>query len=163
MRFFNHCIGNNRTVLEHILKIYEVAVMHMLCEIIGIMEVNNAVLVSLDNILRKKNSLCNILRHFACHIITLNGIYRRIFIGVFLLNFLVIALYKRENLIIGCICLTNERTGITVLNITLCYLKCALRHNLILDNILNFLYRKCTIRLSDFELYILCDVVNLSL
>ncbi len=56
MRFFNHCIGNDRTVLEHILQIHQIAVVHMLCEIVGVMEVNNPILVRLDNIFGQQNA-----------------------------------------------------------------------------------------------------------
>ena len=51
VRLFNKRAADNRTVLEHILKVYKVAVVHMLCKIICVVEMDNALLVSVNNIL----------------------------------------------------------------------------------------------------------------
>ena len=43
MRLFYICAAYNCTVLKHILKIYKVAVMHMLCKIVCIVEMTYAI------------------------------------------------------------------------------------------------------------------------
>ena len=73
----------------------------MLSEIVGVVEVDKAFLVSLYYILGKKDSLGQILADFARHIVTLNRVYGRVLIGVFLLNLFVIALDKRQYLVVG--------------------------------------------------------------
>ena len=80
MGLFNHCSADNSSVLEHILKVNKIAVVHMLSKIVTVVEVDNACLVSLNNILGKQNSLCYILRYFARHVVTLNAVYRGVFV-----------------------------------------------------------------------------------
>ena len=61
MRLFNHRAADNGAVLQHVLKIDKVAVMHMLCKIIRIVEVDYAFFVRLNNVLRQKDSSCEVL------------------------------------------------------------------------------------------------------
>ena len=49
----DHRLTDNRAVLEHILQIYQTAVMHMLCKIICIMEMNDSLLMRFYDILRQ--------------------------------------------------------------------------------------------------------------
>ncbi len=95
VRLFNQRVTYNSTVLKHILKIYKVAIVHMLSKVVCIVKVNNALLVSLDNIRRQKHSLCKVTAYLACHIITLNAVYGRIFIRIFLFNLFIVAFNKR--------------------------------------------------------------------
>ena len=57
MRFFNHGVGNNRTVLEHIFQIDQIAVVHVLCEIVGVVEVDDTLFMRFDNIFGQQNTL----------------------------------------------------------------------------------------------------------
>ena len=141
MRLFNHCIGNDRTVLEHILQIHQIAVVHMLCEIVGVMEVNNAFLVRLDNIFGQQNAFRQVFRDFSCHIIALNGVYSRIFIGVFLLDFLVVAFNQRKNLVVGCIGNTRQITGKTVTDVPFRRFGCTLQNDVRFDKLLHLFHR----------------------
>ncbi len=92
MGFFNEGAGNHRTVLQHVLQVYQIAVVHMLGVIIRIVEMDNARFMSLHNFLRQQNAACNVFRYLARHIVPLHGVYRGVFVGVFLLHFLVVAL-----------------------------------------------------------------------
>ena len=56
MRLLNHGFGNHGAVLEHILQVNEVTVMLLLRIVIGIMEMNNAVLMGVHNIFREQKS-----------------------------------------------------------------------------------------------------------
>ena len=123
---------------------------------------DKSLLVCLHDILWEKNTLCDILRYLTCHIITLNGIYGRVLITVLLLNFFVIALNKRENLVICSISLSDKRTGVAVSDVSLSYLKCTLSHNLILNDVLNLLYGECSACLCNLKLDKFCNVVNLA-
>ena len=68
--------------------------MHVLGEIIRVMEMDHTLLMRLHNIRRKQETLRDILAHFPCHIIPLYAVDGRIFIGIFLFYLLVIALQK---------------------------------------------------------------------
>ena len=94
MRLLNISTADNSTVLKHILKVNKVAVVHMLSKIVSIVEMDKTSFVSINNIGLLKNTLGNILTNLTCHIVTLNAVYGRILVRVFLLNFLVIALDK---------------------------------------------------------------------
>ena len=49
--------------------------MHMLCKIVCIMEMNHTFFMCFYYIFWKKESLCDILRNFTCHVVTLYAIY----------------------------------------------------------------------------------------
>ena len=76
---FDHGFADNGSILEHIVQIDQAAVMHMLCEIVGIMKVNQSFFVSLHNVGRKKETAGDVFADFSGHIIPLytvdNGIF----------------------------------------------------------------------------------------
>ena len=72
MWLFNHCAANNCTILKHVFKVYKVAVMHMLCEVVGIMEVDYTLVMRLHNILGEQHSASDVLGYLACHVVTLS-------------------------------------------------------------------------------------------
>ncbi len=101
VRLLNKSLAYYSTVLKHILKVYKIAVMHMLCKIIRIMEVNDTLFMRFNYIHRKKKPSCKILADLACHIVTLNAVYSRVLVGVFLLCLFIITFDKAQYLIIS--------------------------------------------------------------
>ena len=130
---------DDRTVLQHILKIDEVAVMHMLSEVVGIMKMDYALVMRVNNILRQKETVCYIAGYLTRHIVTLRGVDHGVFIGVFLLGLFVVALYKAEYLVVGGVGLTHERSDIAVCDVALCHLIRAVCHYLLFHQVLHFL------------------------
>ena len=57
MRLLDERAGDDRAILQHILKIDEVAVVDSLRVVVGIMEMDDAVAVRLHNVLREKDTL----------------------------------------------------------------------------------------------------------
>ena len=94
VRLFYHGAGYYGAVIEHILKVYKVAVVHMLGKIIRIVKMDYTLLVSLHYFLRQQNAVCDILADLARHIIALHAVYGGVFIGVFLLYLFVVAFDK---------------------------------------------------------------------
>ena len=94
MRLFYHCAADDGAVLEHVLKVDKVTVVHVLSIVVGIVEMNDTVFMSLDNIGWQKNSLGKVFGHLACHIVTLNTVDSGVFVGIFLLYLFVVALNK---------------------------------------------------------------------
>ncbi len=141
VRSLYHGSGNNRSVLEHILKVNKVAVVHMLSIIIRVVEMNNTLVVSFHYILRKQYTVSDVARHLTCHIVTLSRINYGILIRVFLLCLFVIALYKRKNFVIRCIRLSDKISGVSVCYISLSNFKSTVSHNLMLDHVLHFFDR----------------------
>ena len=94
MRLFDIRSAYNRAVLQHVFEIDEVAVMHVLSKIIGVVEVNDTCFVRGDDVFRQQNTLGYVLADFARHIVSLNAVDGRVFVGIFLFDFLVVALDK---------------------------------------------------------------------
>ena len=89
MRLLDHGAGDHGAVLQHILEIHEITVVLTLCEVIRIMEVDDALAVCLRDLLREKHTVGEVSRYIAGHIVTLCGVDHRILIRVFLLRLLV--------------------------------------------------------------------------
>lgn len=96
MRLLYHGAAYDRAVLQHILEVDEVAVMHVLREIVGVVEVYESFLVRLHDIGRKEQTLGQILADLARHVVALHRVDRGVLVGILLLDLLVVALYKRQ-------------------------------------------------------------------
>ena len=92
LRFVDHRLADDRAVLQHVLQIDKTAIVHMLCKIVRIMEMDNTLFMGFHNICRQQKSFCNIFADFPRHIIPLYAVHRGILIGVFLFYFFVAAL-----------------------------------------------------------------------
>ena len=65
--------------------------MHVLCEIIGIVKMDDPFIMSIHNLLRQQQAAADVLGHLSRHIVSLCRVDHRIFIGIFLLGFFVVA------------------------------------------------------------------------
>ena len=54
---FNFGFADDSTVLQHVLEVYEVAVVHVLCEVVGIVKVDQTLLVGLYDVGRQQKTL----------------------------------------------------------------------------------------------------------
>ena len=135
----NQSTGDNSAVLQHVIKVDEVAVVHVLCKVIGIVEVDKTLVVSSNNILWKELTLNEVLRNLTSHVVTLNGNNGRILVGVLLLDFLVVALNQRQNLVIGGVLVTLLVLDVAVNDVLTSNLKAVKSHELILDKVLDLL------------------------
>ena len=100
MRTLYHRAGNNGTVLEHILEIYEIAVVHMLSIVIRIVKVDYTLFVRLHYILGEKYAVCDIAADLARHIVALNAVNSWVLVCILLLCLFVMAFDKAENSVI---------------------------------------------------------------
>ena len=135
----NQSTGDNSAVLQHVIKVDEVTVVHVLCKVIGIVEVNETLVVSSNDILWKKLTLNEVLRNLTSHVVTLNRNNSRILVGVLLLDFLVVALNQRQNLVIGGVLVTLLVLDVAVNDVLTSNLKAVKSHKLVLDKVLNLL------------------------
>ena len=157
----NHGAADHGTVLQHILQVHQVAVVHVLGKVIAVMEVNNARLVSLHNILGQQNALGDVLRHLAGHIVPLHAVNGGVLVGFFLLDLLVVALNEGEDLVVCGVGLADQGAGVAVAHIAPGHFKGTLCHDLVLHNVLNFLYGQGPVGLYRLEFHILGDLLNL--
>ena len=67
------------------------------------MKMNDSVFMGFDNLGREKNSFCDILADFACHVITLGRSKCCIFIGIFFFQFFIAVFNQTHDRIIRCV------------------------------------------------------------
>ena len=161
VRALDQCLADHGAVLQHILQVYKIAVVHMLCKIVGVMEVDDSLLIRLNNIFRKKKSSREILADFASHIVTLYTVDGRVLVGVLLHNLFVVALDQGQDPVVRRICFPHQRAVIAVAHIIFCDRKSTDGHQLVLDHILNLLYRHSTSQLIALILYIIRNIRKL--
>ena len=143
MGFLDHGLGNDRAVLEHILQIDEAAVMHALCEIIRIVEMNESFLMRSHDIFRQKKTASQVLAYLPGHIIALYTVDSRILVRILLFYFLIIAVDQTHDLLVGRVGLTNKGMLIPVSDILSGDLVPPDAHDAVLDHILDLLDIGC--------------------
>ena len=159
-RAFNHFAVHNGAVVQHIANVNQAAVKNRLDKIICVMEMQNALLMCLGNLLRQHQALRQILRNLTGNQVALRSSHRSIFIGVFLHNVFIIIADQGKDGLISRIRLTHQRTLIAIDDILLRQLKLALFHQAMLNHILNILNKQAHAVAS---LYISSDFFNLLL
>ena len=163
VRLFNHGFTDDRAVLQHILQIDEVTVVFLLRKIVGIMEMNDALFMCLDNILRQQDTHGQVLAHLTRHIVALGRVDNRIFVGIFLLDVLIEMINQSQNFIICRVRFTSEFPLIPIAHILLCHLIAAHLHDADFYHILH-IFDMCDMR-QRFQLlfYGICYRLNLVL
>ena len=91
MGLLDHGAADHGSVLKHVLQIHQIAVVHVLGKIIGIVEMNQSLIVGGYNVVGKKNPLGDILAYLTGHVVTLHAVDRGILVGVLLLDFFIVA------------------------------------------------------------------------
>lgn len=101
MGLFDEGAGDNGAVLQHIVQVDQVAVVHVLGEVVGVMEVDNAFLVRLDHLGRQQHTHGQVLGNLARHVVALDRVDGGVLVGVLLLDFLVVAFDQSQNAVVG--------------------------------------------------------------
>ena len=156
-------VADDGAVLQHVLEVDEVAVVHVLGEVVGVVEVDQALLIRLDDVGRKQHPARQVAADLACHVVALDAVDGRVLVGVLLLDLLVVALDQREDAVVGGVRLADERAVVAVAHIASCQLERALCHQLILDHVLNLLDRHGALDLVALVLDVVGDVRDLLL
>ena len=155
--------GNDGAVLEHILQIHQVAVVHVLGVVVGIMEVDDAGLVGGHHLMGQEDALGDVLGHLACHIVTLDSVDGGVLVGVFLLDFLVVALNEAEDAVIGGVGLAQQAAGIAVGDVLLGHLVVAVGHDTLFHQILDLLHGRAAAHLLTGDLHPVGDAADLQI
>ena len=141
VRLLDQRARDNGAVLEHVLQVHQVAVMHVLGKVVGIVEVDQALIVRIHDLLGQQHTLSQVLGNLAGHIVTLDGIDGRVLVRVLLLDLFVVALDERQNLVIGRVLLALQALNIAIDDVVPGDLVAVEAHNLVLDQILDLLDR----------------------
>ena len=158
---FNERTGDDRAVLQHVFEVHEVAVVHVLGIIIRVVEMDDACLMRFDNLLRQQHPARQVLGDLARHIVALHGVDGGVLVGVFLLDLLVVRFDQRENLVVGRVGLADQRARVAVGDVVFRNLICPVRHDLMLDEVLNFLDGQRAVHRLARQLHALGDAADL--
>ena len=135
----DHGARDHGAVLEHVLKVHEVAVMHVLCVVVGIVEVDDSLVVSCDDLAGEQFAHREVLGDLTGHVVTLHGDDAGVLVGVLLFDLLVVGLDEREDLVIGGVLMALQVLDVAVDDVLAGYAKVVEGHELILDEVLDLL------------------------
>ncbi len=161
MRTLDERAGDDGAVLQHILEVHEVAVVHVLGIIVRVVEVDDALLMRLDDVLGQEDAVGQVAADLARHVVALGGVDDGVFVAVLLLGLLVVALDEGENLIVRRVALAHERAGVAVGDVALGDLKRAVRHDLVLDEVLDLFDRGSAAQALARQLHAFGDALDL--
>ena len=139
MRLLDQGARDDGAVLQHVVQVHQIAVVHVLGIIVGVMEVDDALLMRLDDVRRQQHPHRQVLADLAGHIVALHAVDGGVLVGVLLLDFLVVALNQRENAVVGGIVGALETLHIPVGDVLAGNLVGAGGHDRILHQILDLL------------------------
>ena len=162
MRLLDQRARNNSAVLEHVLQVHQIAVVHVLGKVIRIVEMDQALIMGIHDLLRQQHTLSQVLGDLAGHVVTLNGIDGRVLVGVLLLNLFVVALNQRQNLVVGRVLLALQALNIAIDDVMASDLVAVEAHDLVLDQILDLLDRHGVARVLACLGDVLCRVNHLA-
>ena len=162
VRLLNQRARDNGAVLEHVLQVHQVAVMHMLGKVVGIVEVDQALIVGIHDLLGQQHALSQVLGNLAGHIVALDGIDGRVLVRVLLLDLFVIALDQRQNLVVSRVLLALQALNIAIDDVVAGNLVAVETHDLVLDQILDLLDRNGVARVLTCLGDVLCRVNHLA-
>ena len=162
MRLLNQRTRDNSAVLEHVLQVHQIAVVHVLGKVIRIVEMDQALIMGIHDLLGQQHTLSQVLGDLAGHVVTLNGIDGRVLVGVLLLDLFVVALDQRQDLVIGRVLLALQALNIAIDDVMASDLVAVETHDLVLDQILNLLDRHGVARVLACLGDVLCRVNHLA-
>ncbi len=139
VRLLDHRLADDGAVLQHVLEVDEVAVVFLLRIVIGIVEMDQAFLMCLHDVLRQEQTLGQVLADLAGHVVTLRGVDDRVLVGVLLLHLLVHLVDESKDSVVGGVGLAGDLSLVAVANVLLCHLIPAHLHDTRLHHVLDVL------------------------
>ena len=142
MRLLDHGAGDHGAVLQHVVEVDEVAVVHALRVVVGVVEVDDALLMGLDHVLGQQLAVREVAADLAGHVVPLGGVHhRRVLVGVLLLDDLVVGVDQRQDLVVGRVLASLLVLQVAVDDVLAGHGELVERHELVLDHVLDLLDR----------------------
>ena len=161
MGLFDEGLTDDRTVLEHVLQVDQVAVVFFLCEIVGVVEVDDSLLVGSDDLLRQQDTHGQILADLPRHIVALGGVDDRVLVGIFLIDLFVEVLDEGQDPVVRGVGFSGKFPLVTVSYIFLSDFVAAHFHDGCFHQVLNVLHVDCMGHLRDLSRHVVCDRLDL--
>ena len=114
VRLLNIGAGDDGAVLEHVVQIDEVAVVHVLGKVVGVVEVDETLLMGLDDLRVQQQAGGQVLGDLTGHVVALDAVDGGVLVGVLLLDFFVLALDQAQDALVGGVGLALEALDIAV-------------------------------------------------
>ncbi len=166
---FNIGAGDHGAVLQHILQVDQIAVVHVLRKVVGIVEVDQALLMCLDDLRVQQQAGGQVFGDLTSHIVTLDAVHGGVLVGVLLLDFLVLALDQAQDALVGGVGLALQALHITIGDIMAGYIVGLNVHQLVLHHVLDLFHahgtvqRLALVRDSGGDRTVICSWVRLLL
>ncbi len=141
VRLLDHGAGDHGAVLQHVVEVDEVAVVHALRVVVGVVEVDDALLMGLDHVLGQQLAVREVAADLAGHVVALDGDHRRVLVGVLLLDDLVVGVDQRQDLVVGRVLASLLVLQVAVDDVLAGHGELVERHELVLDHVLDLLDR----------------------
>ena len=138
--------GDDRAVLQHILKVDQVAVVHVLGKVIGIVEVDQAFLMCLHDLWVQQQTGGQVLGDLTGHIVALHAVHGGVLVGVLLLDLFVLALDQAQDALVGGVGLPLQALHIAVGDIVPGHIVGLDVHELVLHHVLYFFHVHRTVQ-----------------
>ena len=140
MGLLNQRAGDDSAVLQHVVQVDQVAVVHVLGEVVGVMEVDDAFLMGLDHLGGQQHPHGQVLGDLAGHVVPLHRVDGGVFVGVFLLDLLIVALDQAEDAVVGGVVGAFEALHIPVGDVLAGHLVGAGTHDGVFHQVLDLLH-----------------------
>ena len=158
---FNIGAGDHGAVLQHVLQVHQVAVVHVLGKVVGIVEVDQAFLMGLHDLRVQQQAGSQVLGDLAGHVVALHAVHGGVLVGVLLLDFLVLALDQAQDALVRGVGLALQALDITIGDIVAGNIMGLDVHELVLHHILHFFHADGAVQRLALVGDICCDLGDL--
>lgn len=131
----NELTVHHGAVVQHVADVDEAAVENRLDKVVGVVEVDGALVVSLGDILRQQDAAGQVPAHLAGNVVTLGGGDHGVLIGVLLGQLLILIAQQGEDGLIGRVLLAHQSPGITIDNVSFGQIELVLIHQALLHQV----------------------------
>ena len=131
--------GDDSAVLQHVFQVHQVAVMHVLRVVVGVVEVDDALVVRGHDVFRQKHAHGQVLRDLAGHVVALDRVDRGVLVGVLLLDLFVVAFDQRHDLVVGRVLLALQALNVAIDDVLARDFEAIELHDLVFDEVLDLL------------------------
>ena len=138
------------SVVQHVPDVHQAAVEDVLDKVVGVVEVEHAVVVGLGDLLRQQQTTGQVPAHLTGNVVALGGGDGGVLVGVLLGQVLVVVADQSQNGLVGGVCLAHQSAGIAVDDISLGQLILLRLHQALLHHILYVFHQQALAVLAGY-------------
>ena len=154
---FNHLAIHNGAFVQHIADVDKAAVKNRLNEIVSVMEVQYAFVMSSRDFFRQNDTSGQVFRNFASNQVTLGCCHNCVFIGVFFHYIFITITDQGQDGFVSGVGFTNQSTFVAVNDVLFCQFKFTSVHQAMFHDVLDIFYKQAH---SVARLYIFSNLQN---